>query len=124
MPKAKAASVEIARVYDHPPPSRKRVLVDRLWPRGIAKRDAPVDLWLKEVAPSSELRKWYGHDPDLFTEFARRYRAELRTGDAADALVELRREAGKEGVMLVTATRDVDHSGAVVLRDVLLGRPV
>ena len=122
MPRVKASNVDIARVYDRPPPSRPRVLVDRLWPRGVAKQNAPVDVWLKQVAPSTDLRKWYGHDPDRFDEFARRYREELKSGEAAEALTRLRTDAEHEGLFLVTATRDVDRSGAAVLRDVLLAR--
>jgi uncharacterized protein YeaO (DUF488 family) len=122
MARIKASNVEIARVYDRPAGSGNRVLVDRLWPRGVAKKDAPVDFWLKEIAPSTELRKWYGHDPDRFDEFERRYRSELKDGDAANAIDQLRRDAGKRVVVLVTATRDVEHSGAAVLREVLLGR--
>jgi uncharacterized protein YeaO (DUF488 family) len=122
MARLKASDVEVARAYDHPPATRKRVLVDRLWPRSVAKGDAPVDVWLKQVAPSAELRRWYGHDPALFEEFSRRYRAELKSGEGAEAVRQLRRDAANDGIVLVTATRDVNHSGAEVLRDVLLGR--
>ena len=122
MARVKASNVDISRVYAHPPATRERVLVDRLWPRGVAKQGAPIDVWLKDVAPSTELRKWYGHQPDLFDEFAKRYRDELRHGDTAAALTRLRADAARHGVTLVTATRDVDRSGAAVLRDVLLGR--
>jgi uncharacterized protein YeaO (DUF488 family) len=97
-----------------------RVLVDRLWPRGIAKADAPFDEWAKEVAPSTELRRWYGHEPEKFDEFARRYRAELAVPPAEESLARLRLQAQRSGVVLVTATRDVPHSAAEVLLDVLL----
>jgi uncharacterized protein YeaO (DUF488 family) len=112
--------VEIRRVY-HDAPSRgvRRVLVDRLWPRGIAKADAPIDEWVKDVAPSTELRRWYGHDPDKFREFATRYRAELKTGPAKHALARLRDQSSRGRVALVTATRDLEHSGAQVLFSVL-----
>jgi uncharacterized protein YeaO (DUF488 family)/DNA-binding MarR family transcriptional regulator len=113
--------VAIARVYDDPSPGVTRVLVDRLWPRGISKGDAPFDRWAKDVAPSAALRKWYGHAPERFTEFARRYRDELRRSPAQEALARLRTEAGATGVVLVTATRDLDRSGAAVLREVLVG---
>lgn len=121
-------NVHLARVYDpvydpaddHP---AQRVLVDRLWPRGIAKADAPFDRWLKDVAPSTALRRWYGHDPDRFDEFARRYRDELRTGPAEDALGTLRAHTRSGSVVLVTATRDVDLSAAKVLLDVLTSTP-
>lgn len=122
MARVKASDVEVSRVYEHPPAVRERVLVDRLWPRGVAKLGAPIDVWLKDVAPSTELRKWYGHRPELFDEFAKRYRNELSKGDAATALTRLRADAVRRGVTLVTATRDVDRSGAAILRDVLLRR--
>ena len=122
MARVKASNVEVSRVYEHPLATRERVLVDRLWPRGIAKKDAPIDLWLKDVAPTTELRKWYGHQPERFDEFAKRYREELSKGDAAAALTRLRADAQNKGVTLVTATRDVERSGAAVLRGVLLGR--
>jgi uncharacterized protein YeaO (DUF488 family) len=111
---------EVCRVYhDEPGRGVHRVLVDRLWPRGIAKADAPFDAWAKDVAPSTELRRWYGHDQDKYREFATRYRAELRTEPAKAALVRLRNEAKTAHVALMTATRDVEHSGAHVLLGVL-----
>jgi uncharacterized protein YeaO (DUF488 family) len=114
-------SVEIRRIYDEVPTADRahRVLVDRLWPRGVATATAPIDEWAKEVAPSSELRTWFGHDPARFDEFARRYKAELRRQPAADALAGLRARGGQGQLALVTATRDVEHSGARVLCDVL-----
>jgi uncharacterized protein YeaO (DUF488 family) len=112
---------EIRRVYDHlPATGAHRVLVDRLWPRGIAKADAPIDEWAKDLAPTTELRRWYGHDPAKFDEFARRYRDELRRPPARDALAQLRSKAKGTPVALVTATRDVEHSGAAVLMSVLV----
>lgn len=114
-------SFELRRVYDDDHHDRGfRVLVDRLWPRGVRKADAALDEWLKDAAPSGELRKWYGHDVDRFEEFAGRYRAELAEPPAAEAVHHLLDEAGKQPVILLTATRDVDHSGALVLRDHLL----
>jgi uncharacterized protein YeaO (DUF488 family) len=115
--------VEIRRVYDDAP-SRgvQRVLVDRLWPRGMAKADAPIDEWAKDVAPSTELRRWYGHEPDKYREFATRYRAELKTGPAKDALARLRDQSARGRVALVTATRDLEHSSAQVLFSVLMRR--
>lgn len=108
----------LARAYD--PPSADdgfRVLVDRLWPRGLRKDAAHVDRWLKEVAPSTELRRWYGHEPARFAEFARRYRAELA---ASGALAELRAlEAAHGTVTLVHAAKDTEHSQARVLLDLL-----
>lgn len=113
--------VGIARVYDNPEPGALHVLVDRLWPRGITKRDASFDEWSKDVAPSSELRKWYGHAAERFSQFARRYREELAQNPAKEALDTLRKLASAKRLVLVTATKDLDHSGAAVLRDVLAG---
>jgi uncharacterized protein YeaO (DUF488 family) len=115
-------SVELRRVYeDIPVGPPTRVLIDRLWPRGIAKARAPFDEWLKEVAPTTELREWYGHDPAKFETFAARYRQELRTPPASDGLTHLGTLAAQGGVVLVTATRDVEHSAAEVLLDLLVG---
>lgn len=112
----KRAAFELRRIYDvSGAGSGRRVLVDRLWPRGMKKEEAPIDEWLKDVAPSTELRKWYGHDPDRFTEFKRRYRRELGSPPAADAVAHLLSIADKKPVVLLTATRDVDHSAAAVL---------
>ena len=117
-----SARVELRRVYDsRPNDGMHRVLVDRLWPRGIAKADAPFDEWAKEVAPSTELRRWYGHDPVKFDEFAARYRAELAQPLAGESVARLRRQGENGGVALVTATRDVEHSAAEVLLCVLIG---
>ena len=100
-----------------------RVLVDRLWPRGLAKRDAAYDEWEKAVAPSTELRRWFGHDPERFAEFARRYRAELEgSPGTAEALDRLRSLAAQGPLTLLTATRDRETSHARVLADVLDGR--
>jgi uncharacterized protein YeaO (DUF488 family) len=97
-----------------------RVLVDRLWPRGLRRADAALDDWLKEAAPSADLRRWYGHDVPRFEEFARRYRTELEQPPAAPAIARLRKLARAKPLTLLTATRDVEHSGAVVLLDYLL----
>ena len=94
-----------------------RVLVDRLWPRGMAKREARVDLWLKDVAPSPELRKWFGHDPDLFEEFRKRYKKELQ--ERAPQLSELHDLAKHGHVTLLYAARDETHNHAVVLAETL-----
>ena len=104
------------RIYEDPSPDDgTRVLVDRLWPRGVSKADAHLDEWCKEVAPSPELRKWYDHDPDRFDEFSRRYRSELDDGEQADALSHLRDLADDGTVTLLTATKDPDISAATVL---------
>ena len=97
-----------------------RILVDRLWPRGVRKPDAAIDLWAKDIAPSTALRKWFDHDPARWPEFRRRYAAELRRHP--DELAELRARARREPVTLVFAARDELHNDAVVLRAVLLGR--
>ena len=110
--------VKTKRIYD--PPSHGdgyRVLIDGIWPRGITRERAAVDQWARELAPSAQLRRWYGHDPDRFEEFARRYRAEL--GAQRERLSELRRRSRTGVVTLVFAARDAEHSNATVLADVL-----
>ena len=115
------AKVALARVYDHAPRAGgQAVLVDRLWPRGIKKADAPFDLWLKDVAPSTRLRTWYGHDPQRFDQFADRYRQELAESPARSAMAHLRELTRHDNVVLVTATKDIDRSAGAVLRDVLV----
>lgn len=110
--------VRARRVYEIPEQSDgKRVLVDRLWPRGLSKEKAHLDEWLKAVAPSDELRRWYGHQPDKFAEFKRRYEAEMSEPERADALRHLRAAARSGPVTLLTATRDLEHSEAAVLAD-------
>ena len=110
-------TVQLRRIYDDVADGDgTRVLVDRVWPRGLRRDDTRYDEWLKDVAPSTELRKWYGHDPDRFDEFRRRYREELR---GSDALERLRRLAGDGTLTLLTATKDPEGSQAAVLRDLL-----
>ena len=112
--------VRVRRVYDEPAADDgARVLVDRLWPRGLAKARADLAEWCKEVAPSTELRRWYGHDPVKFEEFARRYRAELEEPARAAALRHLGDLADDRPLTLLTATRDPDISEAAVLADLL-----
>lgn len=96
-----------------------RVLVDRVWPRGVTKEELGHDLWLKDVAPSTELRKWFGHDPDKFDEFAKKYRAELDDNDAVERLREVVDEHGT--VTLLFAAKDEEYNQAVVLADYLRG---
>jgi uncharacterized protein YeaO (DUF488 family) len=108
--------VRVRRVYDPPDPADGyRVLVDRLWPRGLSKSAAALDEWVKAVAPSDELRRWYGHEVDKFAVFQERYGAELRAPERADALAHLRQLAESGPLTLLTATRDVEHSQAAVL---------
>jgi uncharacterized protein YeaO (DUF488 family) len=114
--------VEIKRIYEEPERTDGyRALIDRLWPRGVSRKRAALDAWLKDLAPSSALRQWFGHDPDRWTEFARRYRAELRA--QREALGELRQRARRGRVTLLTATRAERINHAVVLRALLLRKP-
>jgi uncharacterized protein YeaO (DUF488 family) len=111
-------SVRTKRVYE--PPARtdgKRYLIDRLWPRGLSKETLPLDGWFKELAPSPELRAWFGHDPGKFPVFRGRYRAEL--ANQAELLDRLVVEAASGTVTLLFAARDADHSNAAVLRELL-----
>jgi uncharacterized protein YeaO (DUF488 family) len=101
------------------PDDGARVLVDRLWPRGVSKARAQLDEWCKQIAPSSELRTWYHHDPEFFAEFTRRYADELRDPEPAAALAHLRDLATRQTLTLLTATKDPDISEAAVLADVL-----
>jgi uncharacterized protein YeaO (DUF488 family) len=112
--------VRVRRVYEDPEPGDgTRVLVDRIWPRGLTKARAALNEWCKDVAPSGELRTWYGHDPDRFAEFVRRYRLELQDSQRAEALAHLRGLSNDRQVTLLTATRQPDISEAAVLADLL-----
>jgi uncharacterized protein YeaO (DUF488 family) len=112
--------VAIKRAYEEAAPTDgTRVLVDRLWPRGVSKARADLDLWLKDVAPSTELRKWYGHDPAKFAEFRERYIHELEAEPGRSALEQLRDLARKDHVTLIFGARDTTHSEATVLQDIL-----
>lgn len=109
-------TVQLKRAYE--PAARSdgyRVLVDRLWPRGITKRALALDVWAKDLAPSAELRRWFGHDPGRWTEFVERYRRELRAPAARDVLDDLARRAATGRVTLVYGARDERHNGAVVV---------
>ncbi|MGH3026522.1 MAG: DUF488 domain-containing protein [Gaiellaceae bacterium] len=111
-------NVRLKRAYDTASPSDGyRVLIDRLWPRGISKQKAHLDAWEKELAPSNELRTWFGHEPERFDEFRRRYVDELRV--QRPLLTGLRRRARAGTVTLVYAAHDEEHNDAVVLADVL-----
>ncbi len=112
--------VRIKRAYEMPARGDGyRVLVDRLWPRGLKKESLRLDLWAKDLAPSPELRRWFGHDPDRFREFTRRYQAELQAAPARALLAELLRHAAHGTLTLVYGARDEEHNGAAVLRDML-----
>lgn len=113
-------TVQVRRVYDAvAADDGARVLVDRIWPRGLRKESVQLDDWVKEVAPSTALRKWYGHDPGKFAEFRRRYQQELEGEQARAALQRLRDLADHKRVTLLTATRDVEHSQAAILQELL-----
>jgi uncharacterized protein YeaO (DUF488 family) len=114
-------TIDLKRAYDPPAKSDgRRILVDRVWPRGIAKDDLQIDAWLKDLAPSTELRKWFGHDPAKWDEFRKRYARELeQRSDALEALVE---KAGTDHVTLVFSAKDTEHNNAVALREHLQRR--
>jgi uncharacterized protein YeaO (DUF488 family) len=113
-------TVRVARIYDEPTPEDgRRILVDRLWPRGVSKERAKLDDWCKGIAPSNELRRWYGHIPDRFEEFSTRYREELSHGEPAEALSRIAAEARTDVVTLLTATKVPEISEAAVLKSVI-----
>ena len=116
-----ASNVKLKRAYDHPAEGDgTRVLVDRLWPRGVKKADAAIDEWIKDIAPSTRLRKWFGHDPARWKEFRSRYAAEVRQHpEQLDRLQVLARQGP---ITLVFSAHDEVHNDAVALRDFLLGR--
>lgn len=110
--------IELKRVYEQPAETDgQRILVERLWPRGLSKEKAQVDLWMKEIAPTTRLRKWFNHDPDKWTEFKQRYRVELRAND--EQVSRLKAEIGKAKVTFVYGSRDEMHNAAIVLMDFL-----
>jgi uncharacterized protein YeaO (DUF488 family) len=110
--------IKLKRAYEKPArDDGERILVERLWPRGLTKPQAKVDLWLKDVAPSTELRKWFGHDPDRWDEFRRRYQKELRSKE--DLIKLLKRKAKAGTITLIYAARDEEHNGALVLKQFL-----
>jgi uncharacterized protein YeaO (DUF488 family) len=111
--------IRIKRVYLQPDTEDgRRILVDRLWPRGLTKEKARVDLWLKEIAPSTELRKWFGHEPEKWKEFQSRYRMELRKNEEQVSL--LKKEAAQGPVTLLYGAKDEEHNEAVVLQQLLM----
>jgi uncharacterized protein YeaO (DUF488 family) len=115
------ARIRLKRVYDEKSPEDGlRVLVDRLWPRGLSKRKAGVDLWLKEIAPSHELRKWFGHDPAKWKDFQVRYRKEI--AEQAESLALLKRKCKEGTVTLLFAAHDAEHNNAIVLQNLLRHR--
>jgi uncharacterized protein YeaO (DUF488 family) len=115
-------NIKIKRAYESPSArDGARILVDRLWPRGLRKSDAAIDRWLKEVAPSTELRRWFGHDPERWDEFRRRYRAELK--ERPELVKELRAMARVRPITLVYSAHDELRNQATVLREILVHQP-
>lgn len=110
--------VQIKRVYEEPEKEDGyRILVDRVWPRGMTKEKASIDLWLKEIGPTTELRKWFGHDPDRWTEFEKRYKKELKNNK--EVLAELKKQVKESKVTLIYSAKDEEHNQAVVIRKYL-----
>ena len=114
-------SINIKRIYDDKSEDDGyRVFIDRLWPRGVKKEDADFDEWLKDLSPSTDLRKWFDHDPDRFDEFRKRYKKELQ--DHKDELDKLRNKAKTKKITLLYAAKDEEMNNAVVVRDVLMNK--
>lgn len=112
--------IQIKRAYAPPSPDDgRRVLVDRIWPRGRRKDALRLDAWLRELAPSTQLRRWYGHDPARWPEFVRRYQEELQTTERRQLLAELAAQAGQGTLTLVYGARDEQHNQAAILRDLI-----
>ena len=110
--------IKLKRAYEkHARADGERILVERLWPRGLTKLQAKIDLWLKDVAPSTELRRWFGHDPRKWDEFRQRYQEELKQKD--EPINVLKRKAKEGTITLIYAARDEDHNGALVLQQFL-----
>ena len=119
--KIAAGNVRLKRAYERPTAGDGiRILIDRLWPRGVTKANAAIDQWAKEISPSTALRKWFGHDPARWQEFRRRYADEIHKH--REQLDELRARAQSGRITLVFAAHDKTHNHAIVLRDILLGR--
>lgn len=114
-----ASHLQLKRAYEpRVPEDGVRILIDRLWPRGVSKEKAALDEWMKDIAPSTELRQWFGHDPERWAEFQRRYQAEL--SKHTDELDRIRALAKKQTVTLIYSAHDEEHNDAVVLKEVLL----
>ena len=116
-----AERIKLKRAYESPASTDgARILIDRLWPRGVTKTAAAIDQWIKDIAPSTALRKWFDHDPARWKEFRSRYAAEVR--EQPELLGKLREQARQAPITLVYSAHDEAHNDAVVLRDILLGR--
>lgn len=112
--------IKVKRIYDPPSPDDgKRILIDRLWPRGMKKEKAHIDEWLKEISPSNELRKWYSHDPAKWTEFKKRYRAEI--SKQTELLKKIKNEGKKGTVTLLFSTKELELNNAVALKEIIEG---
>ncbi len=112
--------IRVKRIYDSPKPQAgdgKRILVDRLWPRGLRKDEVVIDEWLKDLAPSTALRKWFGHDPERWEEFKARYRQELQ--EKADLLRRIRNDGRSGNVTILYAAKDMDHNNAIVVKEMI-----
>jgi uncharacterized protein YeaO (DUF488 family) len=110
--------VKIKRIYESASPDDgKRIYIDRLWPRGMKKKEVKIDEWLKDISPSDSLRKWFGHDPSKYTEFKRRYTKEIEKH--SEILERIKMEAKKETVTLLFSAKDVEHNNATVLKEIL-----
>ena len=121
MARITADHIKLKRAYEPPAPDDgTRILIDRLWPRGVTKSDAAINEWMKEIAPSTELRKWFGHDPSRWQEFRRRYQSEIQ--HHPEQFDRLRKLAQNGRITLVFSAHDEAHNDAVVLKDLLLGR--
>jgi uncharacterized protein YeaO (DUF488 family) len=113
-------AIQLKRAYDLPlETDGERLLVDRLWPRGLRKGAAQLSAWLKNLAPSEDLRRWFAHDPSRWSEFQERYRAELRAPEKETLIRELAQKARQGKVTLVFAAHDLSHNNAVVLKDII-----
>jgi len=112
--------IKVKRIYDPPSPDDgKRILIDRLWPRGMKKEEAHIDQWLKEISPSNELRKWYSHDPAKWPEFKKRYRAEI--SKEMELLKRIKNEGKKGTVTLLFSTKELELNNAVALKEIIEG---
>jgi len=119
--KVSAGNVKLKRAYEPPTADDgTRILIDRLWPRGVTKERAAIDQWMKDISPSTELRKWFGHDPARWDEFRRRYAKEVH--QHAELLDQLRSLAREGPITLVYSARDEKHNDAIELRELILGK--
>lgn len=110
--------IKVKRVYDPADSSDgHRILVERLWPRGVSKEKAAIEAWRRDLAPSDDLRRWFGHDPRKWVEFKNRYREELQEAGKTEELKQLRRQGQREDVTLIFSAREVEHNNAVALKE-------